>query len=97
MKRYDSMYIDPNTGQQLTKEEKWEQNRQIFMNLPKTPVTPFGRNNPMTPRTTAFTQLSGGEQLSPMGTGQGPSRPLAFREQYGDQHQYPEVAIPDAR
>ena len=65
----------------LTKEEKWERNRHIFLNLPKTPNTPgFGaRPNPMTPRSTAFTQLSGGDPNA-----SGPSRPLAFREQYGN-------------
>lgn len=80
----------------LTREEKWEQNRQMFANLPKTPVTPsaFARQNPMTPRTTAFQQLSGGE-ASAIGRGQisnaGPSRPLALR-QYSDGNK-----VPDAR
>ena len=69
----------------LTKEEKWERNRQVFLNLPKTPNTPhYGARNPMTPRTTAFTQLSGGDAS-------GPSRPLAFRQQFA------EVPVPDAR
>lgn len=68
-----------NNEEGLTKEEKWERNRQIFLNLPKTPNTPgFGQSQyAMTPRTTAFTQLSGGDQNA-----SGPSRPLAFREQY---------------
>ncbi|PPJ60001.1 hypothetical protein CBER1_02666 [Cercospora berteroae] len=48
----------------LTKEERREHNRQLFLNLPKTP-TGFGTyNNPMTPRTTAFTQLNGA-RMSP--------------------------------
>lgn len=78
--------MDPDAG--LSKEERWEKNRQIFLNLPKTPNTPYGARNPMTPRTTAFTQLSGGP---PTSTGSGPSRPLAFRQQYG------EGRVPDAR
>ncbi|KAK5704571.1 hypothetical protein LTR17_021767 [Elasticomyces elasticus] len=53
---------------ELTREEIWERNRQMFLNLPKTPNTPgFGVKgaglnglNPMTPRTVAFTQLNGG-------------------------------------
>lgn len=70
-----SMYSDGH----LTKEERREQNRQLFMNLPKTPNTPgFGVHNPMTPRTTAFTQLNGGEV--PMVSKAGPSRSLPFRE-----------------
>ena len=68
----------------LSQEEKWERNRQIFLNLPKTPNTAgFGMQmqNPMTPRTVAFTQLNGGpgpssQQHQPAG--------LKFREQYGD-------------
>lgn len=70
---------------ELSREEIWERNRQMFLNLPKTPNTPgFGARNPMTPRTVAFTQLNGG---------QGPSRPpampmasggLPFRDQYGN-------------
>ena len=79
-------YNADNSG--LTQEEKWERNRQIFWNLPKTPNTAgFGARNPMTPRTTAFTQLSGGDANV-----SGPSRPLAFRQQYGEQ-----PAVPDAR
>jgi hypothetical protein len=72
----------------LTKEEKWERNRQVFLNLPKTPNTPgYGARNPMTPRTTAFSQLSGGDANG----ASGPSRPLAFRQQFG------EARVPDAR
>lgn len=87
------MSYDPDTG--LTQEEKWERNRQLFMNMPKTPNTPggqYGRMNPMTPRTTAFTQLSG-EQPQPQRTasgGSGPSRTLVLR-------QYSEGRVPDAR
>ncbi|EME89102.1 uncharacterized protein MYCFIDRAFT_129232 [Pseudocercospora fijiensis CIRAD86] len=52
-----------------------EKNRQLFLNLPKTPNTPgFGVHNPMTPRTVAFTQLNGGVSSA------GPSRSLPFRE-----------------
>ncbi len=83
--------LDPDAG--LSKEEKWERNRQIFLNLPKTPNTPGYHGMPaMTPRTTAFSQLTGaGPGKSP-----GPisSRPLAFREQF-DQMQYGEVRVPD--
>ncbi|KAM3419446.1 hypothetical protein BST61_g5372 [Cercospora zeina] len=51
----------------LTKEERREHNRQLFLNLPKTP-TAFGTyNNPMTPRTVAFSQLSG-EPVQPLRT-----------------------------
>lgn len=104
LKRYQKD-DDPDAG--LTKEEKWERNRQIFMNLPKTPRTPYGGQGmpAMTPRTTAFTKLEGGEASAigrpdaartgsnwssgSGGGGSGPTRPLAFREQYGD------VAIPE--
>lgn len=75
LKRYTT--FDPDV--ELAQTNTWEQNRQIFMNLPKTPNTPGFGLNPMTPRTVAFTQLNGGP---------GPSRPtgsLPFREQYGDQ------------
>ena len=63
------------------REMRWERNRQIFLNLPKTPNTAgVGMQNPMTPRTVAFTQLNGGpgpsSQHQPAG--------LKFREQYGD-------------
>ncbi|KAF2723942.1 hypothetical protein K431DRAFT_219043 [Polychaeton citri CBS 116435] len=47
---------------QETEEERnarWDQNRQLFMNMPKTPATPFQGLNPMTPRTVAFTALNG--------------------------------------
>ncbi|EMC94457.1 hypothetical protein BAUCODRAFT_35677 [Baudoinia panamericana UAMH 10762] len=80
---------------ELSREEVWERNRQMFLNLPKTPNTPgFGLKNPMTPRTVAFTQLTGGENPGvgssrrPVG---GPSGGLKFREQYGDGR------LPDAR
>ncbi|TKA79682.1 hypothetical protein B0A55_04086 [Friedmanniomyces simplex] len=60
---------------ELSREEIWERNRQMFLNLPKTPNTPgFGMKggglNPMTPRTVAFTQLNGGAGPS---QGMGPS------------------------
>ncbi|GAB7326325.1 hypothetical protein MBLNU13_g10295t2 [Cladosporium sp. NU13] len=78
--------------QTMTRDEQRDMNRQIFLNLPKTPTTPWGRDpsNPMTPRTVAFTQLNGGAQggyhgtPQMVGSGQGPSRLLPFRQQYGD-------------
>lgn len=76
----------------LTKEERREHNRQLFLNLPKTPS--FGVvNNPMTPRTTAFTQLNGGEAPAYIDVSNaGPSRALPFRDfHHGSQ------AVPDAR
>jgi len=81
--------------QTMTRDEQRDMNRQIFLNLPKTPTTPWGRDasNPMTPRTVAFTQLNGGGERMPQaggqgpyqvtGAGQGPSRLLPFRQQYG--------------
>lgn len=73
-----------------SQEERWERNRQIFLNLPKTPMTPgFGAKNPMTPRTVAFTQLNGGP--GPSTAGKGPVGGLKFREQYG------ESGVPDGR
>ena len=78
----------------MTRDEQRDMNRQIFLNLPKTPTTPWGRDasNPMTPRTVAFTQLNGGAGAEPTsqgpyqvtGAGQGPSRLLPFRQQYGN-------------
>lgn len=79
----------------MTRDEQRDMNRQIFLNLPKTPTTPWGRDasNPMTPRTVAFTQLNGGGGATAAGpsshhhttsSGQGPSRSLPFRQQYGD-------------
>lgn len=75
----------------MTRDEQRDMNRQIFLNLPKTPTTPWGRdpNNPMTPRTVAFTQLNGGGAAGPSShqstqAAQGPSRLLPFRQQYGD-------------
>lgn len=63
----------------VSKEERRERNRQLFLNLPKTPNTPgFGDHNPMTPRTTAFSQLNGGEL--PYTRSTGPSGPLPVRE-----------------
>ncbi|CZT16822.1 uncharacterized protein RCC_02656 [Ramularia collo-cygni] len=64
----------------LSREQRREQNRAIFLNLPKTPT--FAP--PFTPRTTAFQQLSGG-QVGGYGNrgGAGPTTPLPFREQYG--------------
>jgi hypothetical protein len=85
--------------QTMTRDEQRDMNRQIFLNLPKTPTTPWGRDvsNPMTPRTVAFTQLEGGANAAAAGpsyhpsryapatsSGQGPSRSLPFRQQYGD-------------
>jgi hypothetical protein len=86
----DDRYYDPDSG--LSKEERWERNRQIFLNLPKTPGTPgFGMKSAMTPRTTAFTQLNGGYAPPRTPRMAGPKGGLKFREQYGD------VAVPDAR
>lgn len=86
MKKIHASYAP---GPQMTREEKWEMNRQLFLNLPKTPVTPgFGAKNPMTPRTVAFTQLNGGPTP---GTSKGPKGGLKFREQYGDS------TVPNAR
>ena len=82
--------------QTMTRDEQRDMNRQIFLNLPKTPTTPWGRDasNPMTPRTVALTQLNGAApsgyhgagaaQVVGTGSGQGPSRLLPFRQQYGD-------------
>lgn len=68
-------------GDDMSRDDRREMNRQIFLNLPKTPNTPgFGGNNPMTPRTTAFTQLEGGHVSK--ASSAGPSRALPFRE-YG--------------
>ena len=77
----------------MTRDEQRDMNRQIFLNLPKTPTTPWGRDasNPMTPRTVAFTQLNGGQSAETAAgpsnqkasSGQGPSRLLPFREHYG--------------
>lgn len=76
---------------ELSREEVWERNRQMFLNLPKTPNTPgFARQNPMTPRTVAFTQLNGGQAPSQSSTA-GPSGGLKFRDQYG------EAGVPDGR
>jgi hypothetical protein len=84
--------------QTMTRDEQRDMNRQIFLNLPKTPTTPWGRDpsNPMTPRTVAFTQLNGGASnastMPPQpaqnhyqtpSSGQGPSRLLPFRQHYG--------------
>ncbi|KAH9822908.1 hypothetical protein Tdes44962_MAKER00736 [Teratosphaeria destructans] len=106
MKKVLSYY---NTQDELSKEERWERNRQIFLNLPKTPNTAgFGRLNPMTPRTVAFTQLNGGKApahassrevkeervASPVSAGSGPTGGLRFREEYPE---YPEVKIPNAK
>ena len=70
---------DPYLG--MSKEEAWEQNRQMFMNMPKTPSTPAYQ--PYTPRTTAFNQLSG-DMGEPSAVGRGRqaadgSRPLRLR------------------
>lgn len=88
MKKLSEYRPDP-----VTREEQRDMNRQIFLNLPKTPTTPWGRgaDNPMTPRTVAFTQLNGGASqqgghagMGMASSGQGPSRLLPFRQQYGD-------------
>lgn len=107
MKKVFSYY---NTQEELSKEERWERNRQIFLNLPKTPNTAgFGRMNPMTPRTVAFTALNGGKApaqmssrevkeettTSPVSAGSGPKGGLRFREEYPEH--YPDVKVPDAR
>lgn len=78
MKKMSEYSPDPS----LTKEERWERNRQIFLNLPKTPnnAQGFGAGlNPMTPRTVAFTHLNGGEGPSRQMEGR---RVLPFRQQY---------------
>lgn len=79
--------VEYSPDSEMSQEGKWERNRQIFLNLPKTPNTPgFGMKNPMTPRTVAFTQLNGGQPTS-----RGPPGGLKFREQYGDSK------VPDGR
>ncbi|KAL9535795.1 Kojic acid related protein [Sphaerulina musiva] len=76
----------------LTKEERREHNRQLFLNLPKTPSF-GGANNPMTPRTMAFTQLNGGEAPPMVNVSHaGPSRALPFRDFH-----HGSTAVPDAR
>ncbi|KAF2173113.1 hypothetical protein M409DRAFT_17062 [Zasmidium cellare ATCC 36951] len=68
-----SMYHDD----EMSRDERREMHRQMFLNLPKTPNTPgFGVHNPMTPRTTAFTQLNGGAMPTPVGIGPSGSLPL---------------------
>lgn len=68
----------------LSKDERRERNRELFLSLPKTPNTPgFGAHNPMTPRTVAFTALNGG--VPGTATGAGPSRNLPFRDYHGSQ------------
>lgn len=78
--------VDPDAG--LTQEEKWERNRQVFLNLPKTPSTPYGRMNAMTPRTTAFSALTGEQQAGqqqqmPLTPGEGPSQPAQSKSNTG--------------
>jgi len=86
---YKTAYESPDS--EMSKEEKWERNRQIFLNLPKTPNTPgFATKNPMTPRTVAFTALNGGEGPSRLTR---PTGALPFRQQFGDQ----QAKVPDAR
>ncbi|KAK0252500.1 hypothetical protein B0A54_05758 [Friedmanniomyces endolithicus] len=82
---------------ELTREEIWERNRQMFLNLPKTPNTPgFGGSgggmNPMTPRTVAFTQLNGGAGPS-KGMGM-PSTRQQLRDRFGGGG---DGRVPDAR
>lgn len=82
MKKYINFGPDAN----LSKEERWENNRQLFANLPKTPNTPGFGLNPMTPRTVAFTALNGGQGPS---TGKS-TGPLPFREHYGGDQKVPD-------
>lgn len=71
------------SSEMMTKEEQRAYNRALFLNLPKTPSTPFHNSQfPMTPRTVAFTQLSGGKQPDVTVSSAGPSRKLPFREHY---------------
>lgn len=70
--------IRPDT---MTKEEQRAYNRALFLNLPKTPTTPFHKT-PMTPRTVAFQKLEGVEKPHVAVSGAGPSRKLPFREHY---------------
>lgn len=85
--------VEKYSASAMSKEEQREHNRQLFLNLPKTPSTPFGKTGfPMTPRTVAFTQLSGGEQTgSPTSDtaantlrNAGPSRQLPLREYHNE-------------
>jgi len=85
MRKY-AEYNSPDS--ELSQEEKWERNRQIFLNLPKTPNTAgFGMKNPMTPRTVAFTALNGGAGPSQQSAQNGT---LPLRQQFGGK-------VPDAR
>nr|OQO28280.1 hypothetical protein B0A51_03899 [Rachicladosporium sp. CCFEE 5018] len=78
---------------EMSREAQRDANRQLFLNLPKTPTTPWGRSadNPMTPRTVAFTQLNGGSNGNAsgraglgadLGARAGPRGGLPFREQW---------------
>lgn len=69
----------------LSRDERRERNRALFLNLPKTPTTPGFGLPPGTPRTTAFHQLNGGQAHAGYGnrSGIGPAAPLPFREHYG--------------
>lgn len=77
-----SMY---GTDEDISQDDRREMNRQMFLNLPKTPNTPgFGGGlNPMTPRTTAFTQLNGGKAPAVNTRSVGPSSRLPFRDYDG--------------
>ncbi|GAB7366728.1 hypothetical protein MBLNU230_g0685t1 [Neophaeotheca triangularis] len=82
-----------------TREERWERNRQLFLSLPKSPVTPAGfSRNPMTPRTVAFSHLNGQEAAHeryvrqvPLPSTAGPSKDLPFRAYEK------EIGTPDGR
>jgi len=79
MKKLTMYGSDP----ELSQEERREANRQLFMNLPKTPNTPgFGQGglNPMTPRTVAFTALNGVPPTPRVVNTAGPGKQLPFRE-----------------
>lgn len=67
----------------LSRDERRERNRALFLNLPKTPNTPGFGMPPLTPRTTAFQQLNGGHAGYGNRGGVGPTTPLPFRENYG--------------
>lgn len=74
--------IDETRPEIMTRDEQRAYNRQLFLNLPKTPSTPFHNSKtPMTPRTVAFTKLSGDDSAVPVSQA-GPSRALPFREHY---------------
>lgn len=69
----------------LSRDERRERNRELFMNLPKTPTFSNQPMTPRTPRTMAFTQLNGGPAHSGYGnkSAMATATPLPFREHYG--------------